>query len=240
MIFSKFKKKLIFVIGSGRSGTHLLGRTFGNSPEIETFIEEDKFFLPITELAAGLNKNASDFDDILSLYKKEFKKSKKKYILEKTHPNIWFVEKIHEYFPKAQFIGIKRNVYATVASMLNHDGVLSWYKRIPLDEENSFLGINRNNLKTFKDLPLESKCAIRWKAHVDRLDYLSEKFPEHVLVINYEDFYDRYPDLMNELKAFLDTDFEIHSEPLNVKGKDKWREQLTDKEIENIDKAIRV
>ena len=238
MIFSKFNKQLIFIIGSGRSGTHLLGRTFGNCSEIEAFIEADEFFLPITELAAGLNTNASDFDSILTTYKNEFKRSKKAYILEKTHPNIWFVERIRDYFPTAKFIGIKRDVFATVNSMLNHDGVLSWYKRLPLDKPNQFLGITDENKSDFKDLPLESKCALRWKSHTTRLDYLEKTFPKEVLVVDYEQFYDDYSNLMLTLKEFLGVPFDIESEPLNKTGKDKWKDHLTAIQIENIKKVI--
>jgi len=238
MIFSKFNKQLIFVIGSGRSGTHLLGRTFGNNEEIEAFIEADQFFLPITELAVGLNKNVSDFDTLLAAYKKEFRRSKKEYILEKTHPNIWFVERIRDYFPTAKFIGIKRDVFGTVNSMLNHEGVLSWYKKLPLDESNRFLGITDDNKSEFRNLPIESKCALRWKSHVDRLDYLANAFPEEVLVVDYEQFYDDYSNLMLTLKEFLGATFNIESEPLNNAGKDKWKDLLTPIQIENIKKAL--
>ena len=102
MISSKFNKNLIFVIGSGRSGTHLLGRTFENSPEIDAFIEDERFFKPITELAVGLNKNIESYQKLLKQYKKVFNKSSKQFILEKTHPNIWFVEDIIKAFPNAK------------------------------------------------------------------------------------------------------------------------------------------
>lgn len=238
MILSKFNKKLIFIIGSGRSGTHLLGRTFENSPEIDAFIEDEHFFEPISNLAVGLNKNRIDFNKILKKYKKVFKKSRKEVILEKTHPNIWFVEDIIDFFPEAKFLGIKRNAFGTVSSMLKHKGVLSWYEKLPLNEINPFLGITESNKDNFKDLPIESKCAIRWLAHKNRLEYLEKKFPQNVLVVNYEDFYDEYESLMKRLKEFLDLDFELRSEPLKPQGRDKWRNNLNEIQINNIDKLI--
>jgi len=238
MIFSKFNKNIIFVIGSGRSGTHLLGRTFENSPEIDAFIEDDLFFETITDLAVGLNKNKSNLNKVLKRYKKVFNKSEKQYILEKTHPNIWFVEEILEFFPNAKFIGIKRNVLSTVASMINHKGVLSWYKRLPLDEVNPFLGITESNKDAFKKLPLESKCTFRWISHTNRLEYLENKYPKHVKIVDYEDFYDNYNGLMNILKEFLDLDFNLNSETLNQSGKDKWKTTLSQEQVNNIHTVI--
>nr|WP_321233428.1 sulfotransferase [uncultured Psychroserpens sp.] len=238
MISSKYNKNLIFIIGSGRSGTHLLGRTFENSPEVDAFIEDDRFFEPITNIAVGLNKNRSNFNDILKQYKKVFNKSEKQYILEKTHPNIWFVEDILKVFPEAKFIGIKRNVFSTVSSMLNHKGVLSWYHKLPLDQPNTFLGITESNKDYFEELPLESKCTIRCLAHMNRLEYLNKKFPNSVELVSYEDFYDDYDDLMQRIKKFLNLDFNLNSEPLNPSGKDKWKSNLSEEQIRNIELII--
>ena len=238
MISSKLNKKLIFVIGSGRSGTHLLGRTFENNLEVDALIEDKEFFYPITQLAVGLNKNNSDFQKILKKYDRRFHKSKKEVILEKTHPNIWFVEEILEFFPSAKFIGIKRNVFATVSSMLKHKGVLKWYKELPQDCLNQFLGIDETNINEFESLPLESKCALRWQSHKIRLEYLADKYPDNVCVIDYEDFYDSYSDLMNDLRIFLNLDFALNSEPLNQSGKDKWKDNLSEEQVYNIKTAI--
>lgn len=233
-----FKKKLIFIIGTGRSGTHLLGRTFGNSNEIDAYIEDKRFFGPITELAVGLNKNKHDFNKILKKYKRQFSKSNKKYILEKTHPNIWFVEEILNFFPNAKFIGIKRNVYATVSSMLNHQGVLSWYNKLPLNKINIFLGITEENKEKFKNLPIESKCALRWMSHDNRLNYLEKNYSQNVLILDYDDFYNEYPVLMLKLKNFLNLDFDLVSESLKPSNKDKWKLSLTENQKKNIDDVL--
>ncbi len=238
MIFQKFNKKIIFVIGSGRSGTHLLGRTFEKNEEIDAFIEEENFFFPIAQMAVG-GKDKTGLKKIFKQYKKVFSKSKKEYILEKTHPNIWFVEDLAEYFPEAKFIGIKRNVFATVSSMLQHEGVLSWYKRLPLDQVNPFLGITEVNKNDFADLPLESKCALRWKSHSERLDALAVAFPEKVLVIDYEEFYNEYEPLMDKLKTFLKAPFSIQSEPLNNEGHLKWKTHLSEEQINLIKNAVK-
>ena len=241
MLFSKKKidKTLIFVIGSGRSGTHLLGRTVGHIEEVEAFIEDQKLFMNVTNVAINPHRTKSDVKNILKLYHHEFGKTEKKFVLEKTHPNIWLVEHLEDYFDTAKFIGIKRNVYATIASMLNHKGVLEWYNVLPLNQVNPFLGITEANCDIFNKLPLESKCALRWKSHFDRLTYLETKFPEKVLVIDYENFYNDYDGLMKNLEKFLHLDKPIESETLISSNLDRWKSELTEKQIKNIDNTLK-
>ncbi|WP_178989003.1 sulfotransferase family protein [Winogradskyella schleiferi] len=240
MLFSKkaIDKTLIFIIGSGRSGTHLLGRTVGHIAEVEAFIEDPKLFKKVTDVAINPNRKKSDIKKILKLYNSVFRQTNKSFVLEKTHPNIWLVEEILDYFETAKFIGIKRNVYATIASMLNHKGVLEWYNILPLNQVNPFLGITEKNYELFKDLPLESKCALRWKSHYDRLTYLETKFPENVLVVDYEDFYNDYNGLMIKLERFLKLENHINSEALISSNIDRWKSELTDDQIKNIDEVL--
>ncbi|WP_271855509.1 sulfotransferase [Patiriisocius marinus] len=242
MIFRKtkkeFDKKLIFIIGSGRSGTHLLGRTLASNELVESFIEDKKFFDPITKLATGQDKNTANYQKILKNYKKHFSRSKKNIILEKTHPNIWFVEDLINYFPEAKCIGISRNVYATVSSMLNHSGVLSWYKILDLNIENQFLGITKENKDWFKDLSIESKCAYRWISHIKRLNHLKKTYPQSVKVIDYDLFYDDQPRLIEDIKSFIGIDIDLKAEPLKKAGTEKWKTFLTKEQINNIDAIV--
>lgn len=236
---AEFNKSIIFIIGSGRSGTHLIGRTFASAKNVQAYIEDDKFFKPITEIAVGINKNELDYEIILKQYKKEFQKSKYPYILEKTHPNIWFVERIIDYFPNAKFVGIKRDVFATVNSMLNHKGVLSWYDKLPLNQLNPFLGIDKENIGIFKSLPIESKCALRWKSHIERLDYLKQRFPDHIHIIDYEDFYYNSDNLIKGLNDFLGADLGLTIEPLNKTSNDKWKSNLSNMQKTNIEEVLK-
>jgi hypothetical protein len=235
---NKFNKKIIFVIGSGRSGTHLLGRTLGSCTEIESFIEDKRFFNEISNIATGLNTEKLAFKKVLKKYKEIFSKTEKDYILEKTHPNIWFVEELIDEFENFKFILIKRNDFATVSSMLNHEVVLSWYNKIPQNEINPFLGITSKNVSTFKNLPIETKCALRVISHNNRLEYLKATYPGQVVIIDYDEFYNSQDVLLENLKTFLDIDFDIAVEPLNDEGKDKWKNSLSDEQIDNINKSF--
>lgn len=238
MNFKKSNQTPIFVIGTGRSGTHLLGKLFYSSPEVHVFIEDKKFFSKITNLATGLDVKTNNIYELINNYKKEFNKINKMFVLEKTHPNIWFVEQLEDAFPDAKFIGIKRDVYATVASMLNHKGVLKWYELLSTKKVNRFLGINEDNVSYFENLPLEAKCALRWKSHTEQLNYLENKFPDKVMILDYKDFYDNKNSLMNKISDFVGLQTLLKCEPLNKNGLLKWKETLSKEMVVNIDNVL--
>src|SRR6056297_3920847 len=131
-------KKIIFVLGTGRSGTHLLGRTISSHPLIEGYIEDPGIFHPSVNIAVKQDISSNIYIDIqkrrvIKKYKKLLKQSSAEILLDKTHPVIWFAEYLMNKLPNSQFVGIIRNQYQTVSSMLNHPGVLSWYETLPLD-----------------------------------------------------------------------------------------------------------
>src|SRR3546814_4304697 len=71
------------------------------------------------------------------------------------------------------FVAIRRDVFGTVNSMLQHEGVLRWihgWTSFPLP--NRFLGVTPETAEAYAALPLEAKCAVRWKAHMRQLDRL--------------------------------------------------------------------
>lgn len=233
-------KTIVFIIGSGRSGTHLLARSIESSSQIRAFIEDEQFFSNVSEVATQSKIRKKRFKPILQKYRKAFEKIDADFILEKSHPNIWMVEYIRNYFERSKFIGIRRDPYGTIASMLNHGGILRWYDRLPLDEVNPFLGITKENKKYFKSLPLESKCALRWKAHRDRLEYLEKKYPKEVLLIRYEDFYHNKETINNQLMSFIGLSSDFQIEDLNEDGLHKWKKTLTPGHISNINEILGV
>lgn len=232
------EKSLIFVIGTGRSGTHLIGRTIGNSHEVYPLIEDSRTFSIVSKLIRKNFKVDQLLHELIQTYEEELGKVTERYILEKSHPNIWIVESLLEHFRSSKFLGIRRSVYSTVSSMLNHRGVLKWYKVLSQNEISAFLGITESNRSIFHKLPLEAKCALRRRSHMDRLGYLENTFSEHVLVINYEDFYLNSENLILELKRFLKLDALSFSEPLIINNLNKWESQLSKEQIRNFNLAL--
>ena|SRR5690554_3824318 len=237
--FTKSKKKKVFIVGTGRSGTHLLARTLGSAKEVDAHIESNKYFKLLTN--AAIHKNTNDRQSLVKLireYDSFMNQSKKRIVLDKTHPNLWLIDEINSEISNSYFVGIKRNLYATVNSMLRHEGVLKWYTTLDLDVPNDFLGINELNMHYFKDLPLEAKCALRWKSHQQKLEEVVVKY-ENFILVDYEDFYNDIGSVLRKINDFVDEDLFYTVEKLNQGGDIKWQQQLSAEQIKNIDAVVK-
>ncbi|QQX76781.1 MULTISPECIES: sulfotransferase family protein [Aequorivita] len=234
-------KSFIFVSGTGRSGTHLIGRTISSHPMIEGRIEDSYTFPLFTRIATTQDYNSPMVNYILKkllFYRlKKISKNQELHILEKSHPSLWFVEDLLKNFSNSKFIGVYRDIEPTVNSMLNHSGVLNWYKKLPQDKPNRFLGITKENMKEFKNFSLEKKCALRWFSHINRLNEVQFKYPDNVLAVNYDDFIDDSEVWLEKISKFLQIDNIFHPEKFNINSKDKWRNNLTKEELEDIYKV---
>lgn len=237
-------KKIIFVLGTGRSGTHLLGRTISSHPLIEGHIEDPKLFHPSVNIAVKQDISSKIYIDIqkhrvIRKYKKVIKNSSAEILLDKTHPVIWFAEYLMNKLPNSQFVGIIRNSYQTVSSMLNHPGVLNWYETLPLDKPNRFLGITEENCSFFKDLPIESKCAYRWVSHKKELQRLQSVLKERYILFDYDNFLINMDENLEKLSDFLKIKNEFNPEALKTESLDKWKSFLSKEQISNIDKVTK-
>src|SRR5690606_38689612 len=123
-------KKFVFVLGTGRSGTHFLGRLIGKNPSCHLLLESEETFplsikANITHYHTIRHKNR-----LIKKYNKLIQKATKPFIIEKSHQNIWSFEDLYEIFSDSLFIGIQRDVKQVVNSMLEHRGVLKWFDRL--------------------------------------------------------------------------------------------------------------
>lgn len=230
-------KKLIFVIGSGRSGTHLIGRIIGSHPEVDAYIEDERTFTLVTKIATQQVKRGK-VNKLIKTYKKVFSKSEYPIILEKSHPNIWLVEELLEAFPDAKFVGIYRDVYSTVSSMLKHEGVSQWFKVLPQNEVNPFLGITKENVSDYIKFSIEEKSALRWLSHKEQLEYLAEKYPLSVMNIYYNDLLTDQTEWLTKLSHFLDLSNSFSPEKFNLQSLTKWKQNLSEDQIQLIDRIL--
>jgi len=227
-------KQIVFVIGSGRSGTHLIGRIIGSHPEFDAYLEHERTFGLVTKIATQ-QVSRKKIDKLISEYSKLFAKSKYEHIVEKSHPNIWLVEELVAAFPQARFVGIYRDVYSTVASMLKHEGVSAWFDILPQNKTNPFLGINEVNRNDYDSFTIEQKSTLRWKSHYDRLQQLKYSFPNNVLVVDYNELLINQDKYLKELSLFLDIDNSFEPETFNIESLSKWKLQLSNEQIDFID-----
>lgn len=237
--------KLVFVGGSGRSGTHLLGRTLSSHPDFVGRIEDPSSFNLITRIASTQDISY----EIINKYRRyllnkrlsKVVRDSNSHILEKSHPSIWLVSHLVKNLQEVKFILVYRDAEGTVNSMLKHKGVLAWYDLLPQNKVNRFLGITKENQLDYPKYSLTQKCTCRWASHYLEILRLVSTYPESTLSIKYED-YIRNPELFQEkIAVFLNVSNLFTAENVNLQSLDKWKfdlnkAQLT--EIQEIKKAF--
>ena len=229
----------VFVVGTGRSGTHWLGYSLGNHPEVRATVEVRPMFGLSTRMALNPALKRKLFWRLVAAYRWQLFRSSRRLYLDKSHPNIWVAEKLKKVFPESLFVGIKRNPYATVASMMKHKGVSAWHKRwreFPVP--NRFLGITPELADVYDNIPFASQCAMRWVAHHDRMNELEKILGDDLLVISYESFANNTEKIINELQQFLGIHEPIPIPDVKTDSLDKWRTQLSDEEIMQIQNIV--
>lgn len=231
---------IAFVVGTGRSGTHWLGWTLDEHPGVRATIEEPTIFRLATEAAVNASKAKWNLRALDLLYAREQFRSRPALYVDKSHPNLWHVEHLARRFPSSVFIAMRRGVLPTVASMMKHDGVLRWQSRwrdFPVP--NPFLGITVSVAAYYDDLSRAAQCALRWKAHSDRIDELAASMPaDRFLVVEYEDLAVDYQAQAQRIWSFLDLPAVPLSIDVNTASLDKWRAQLSEVDIADVRRIV--
>jgi hypothetical protein len=229
----------IFIIGTGRSGTHWIGNTLANHPEISATIETQPIFGLSTRIALNPNREWLLYFLLVWIYRvKMFQAAPRRY-LDKSHPNIWIAERLKTSFPQARFIGIERNPYATVASMLKRKAVLNWHRRwTDLRVPNRFLGITAENARTYEQMPIAARCALRWVNHRHKMNSICNSLRDAVLVISYEKLACDTESAVKDLEQFLGLRVSIPLPDVDKSALTKWKTQLSKEEIHQIETVV--
>jgi len=234
-LLGKLPTRPIFVIGTGRSGTHWLGRTLKNHPEIRATFEAKPMFRWSTQMALDPGTEDRLLGRLIFAYRCQLFLSAPRHYLAKSHPNIWIAEHLKRAFPRALFLAIERNPFATVASMLRHRGVAGWHHRwrdFPVP--NRFLGITTELAQRYDELPLPARCAHRWLAHHERLEKLQPILGDDLLRVQYEELARRPAETMRRVQSFLKLQTPIALPDVQADSLEKWRQQLTPNQVSQI------
>ncbi len=225
----------ILIIGTGRSGTHWLGYILGRHSEIRATIEVNPGFHWVTKMALDPSTRDQYYGKLTWYYRWQHLKSVPKHYLDKSHPNLWIADRLAETFDDVLFLGIQRNPYATVASMLNHQGVQKWHKKwknFPLP--NKFLGINKEDTNKYDNMSMTKKCAKRWKAHHDEMKKIKSKLKEKVMVINHENLIVDTRNTLDRIKNFIGLTSKLKVKNVNQRTLTKWKDRLADEDLKDI------
>jgi hypothetical protein len=170
-----------------------------------------------------------------ALYRGQLSITRAPIYVDKSHPVMWFAEKLKRAFPDALFVGIERNPYATIASMIRHEGVSSWHHEWRNYEiPNRFLGISAELAPDYDRLPSARQFAIRWVAHKRRMEDLRGILGDDLLVISYETFARETAEVVEQLNEFVGVEAPIPVPEVRTESLHKWKSFLSDEQCEQI------
>jgi hypothetical protein len=225
----------VFVIGSGRSGTHWVGHILEAFPETHVTIEKDPIFPWVVEMAQGPDREPELFPLLAARYRAEHARVLPKHYVDKSHPNLWIAERLAGAFPEARFVAIWRSLEGTVASMLRHDGVRHWVEAWDgSGDANRFLGVTPEFVSRYRDLSVAARCAVRVIAHYAEIERLAGVLGGRLHVISYDRLQQRHQEEIERLAAFLGLPVPADLPAPLAESRIKWMSQLTDQERKDI------
>jgi len=238
-VLNKQDAAITFVIGTGRSGTHWLGYTLAEHPDIRTTIESRRIFKLSTRMALDASRKKNYLNTLIRRYKWQLFLSVPKMYLDKSHTNMWLAADLKAAFPNARFLGIERNPYSTVASMLVHKQVAAWHslwRQFPVP--NPFLGISEKVAEKYDSLSLAQQCALRWQAHHQQMNALRQSLGKDLFVIAYEEFATNTRAVLHDIEHFLTVSHATPIPEVKQESLDKWKKQLSDDDIRHIENIV--
>jgi len=229
----------IFIIGTGRSGTHFLCSCLNEFEELDDYFSGKESPYMFHEISALTVSQKEIPPYVIGYYKHMQRKVSPKIFLDQTHPNIWNVETLIKEFPNSKFVAISRDVYSVAYSMKLHEGVSKWIKNhMNYPKPNKFLGINIQNENLYiNELTDLQRSVFRWCAHNRRLDDLAGKFPEFVIKVNYQDLHNDMWGEMRRLSKFLQVKEPVSVKEFNASSLHK-KDSFTNQEIAEINSAL--
>ena len=227
---------VVFVMGSGRNGTHWLGYILDSHPDIRATVEKVEIFEVVTRMAMVPHERHALISQLIREYRGQRAGTAERWYADKSHPSLWIAEYLADAIPPARFIGILRDPYQAVASMIRHEGVSRWptiWREFPVP--NRFLGIDHAEAERYDRRTTAEKHALRWLSHARRLDELEPILGPRMHRVRYEDIQQRTPDVLEGLRHFLGLDRPFPEPDIRTDSMTKWREVLSPDDIAAIE-----
>jgi hypothetical protein len=216
-----------------------LGDVLGQHRDIHSYVETRPLFDWVAQAAVDGRLEQELLPRIFAEYERLFLKASPCHMADKSHPCIWFAEKLAERFPDAYFIGVTRDVEPTVASMLKHAGVRRWCEEwYRYDVPNRFLGITANNLDWYRNATILERCVARWHAHQNELTRLQSALPTRFFLLKYETLVTDTRATLAQLQDYLRLRSDFPPIIAQSSSLTKWKADLTPKDETAIRGAI--
>jgi hypothetical protein len=233
------RQPCVFIVGTGRSGTHLIAGVLASSPTLRVLIEKQPLFRWSAEMAADERRRPELFPRWTRRFRLEQFAAAPRVIVDKSHPNIWMVESLAAAFPASVFLGTRRGVHATVASMIKHGG-FGWpetrWRALPLP--NHFLGIEPEFVDEYASMSLPAQLAMRWISNERRLQDVRRVLGPRLFEVNYEEFV-REPEVVSgKISRFLGLSGPLQLPAMKTDSIDRWCYELTPEDVAAIDSTL--
>jgi hypothetical protein len=225
----------LFVVGSGRSGTHWLGYLLAAFPSTHVTVEKKPIFPWVVTMAQDPSKERELFPRLARAYRWEHASVLPSHYVDKSHPNLWLADRLAAEFPEARFVAIWRRLEGTVASMMKHDGVRHWVEAWDGNPRpNRFLGVSEDFIPVYREMSVPARCAVRVVAHAREIDRLGPALGSRLLVVEYGRL---HSNTAHEIRRLAD--FTGCSAPATIplpqnESLGKWHAHLSDSDIRDI------
>lgn len=225
---------LALIVGSGRSGTHMLAKMLATSSECDVTLEIEPLFSFALEHCR--TESTVSGDAVMSELKKLNKK--KKLQINKTHTCLYLKDRIDKEIPNSKFIYIERYPQSVVSSMLQHKAISkrlrSGWKTFSFPSR--FLGTGDMGLMEYSNLDPCERGALAWKAA--NSEYQKHKNDDNLLYVSYDDLVMNPELVMSRICDFLGINENFNYLKPDKSRLYKYRELLTEDEKSRIDKIV--
>lgn len=229
----------VFIVGTGRSGTHLLAQALGMSPQAHVLLEKQPLFRWSTLMASDPRQEEALFSRWVRRFRLEQFAAAPRIVVDKSHPNIWVAERLAAAFPAGLFLGMRRSPHATVASMLKHGG-FAWDERRwrPLPLPNRFLGIDGMPADAYAALSRPEQFTLRWISNERKFAAVRRALGTRLLEVDYERMVLDTVASLERIFAFLGLERPLAAPAIKDEGLDKWRRDLSADDVAAIDALL--
>jgi hypothetical protein len=179
--------KAIFIVGTGRSGTHFTARLLAGFAHVRDPWNGEESDVVRREVAFSAVHHRQLGKAAVNYFAGQlWATGPNEVFLDQHHPNLFHIPQLLRVESDAIFLYPRRPIEQIVASMLTHRSVLSWYQfaeRNPIPFPNAFLGLESADQMTH--LAQHVLCAKRVLAHERKFAEMTQLYPDKVRAVDY-------------------------------------------------------
>ena len=224
--FSTTLHNPVFILGSSRSGTTILGKVLGASPDLCRFTENDivrKHMFCMVEnpmtVKEQLPKLAKTLVRLSGIRPEER-------LLEKSPGHSLVAKSLADHFVDAKFVHIVRDGRDVAFSMLGHDWISQelkgkrkpfWFKLLPEQFQ-----------QQWQELDLWQRGVLRWAVYVGKARQITS-YNDRYLEISYEDMcqtpYSCIENIMSFLQLPIFPELKYQTSQIESHNKKRWQDR---------------